>query len=164
MLSTIFIILIFLILFTFAFVSYALYTVGLNTIAKREEAKPYYLAWIPYLNKYTLGKIAFKSNDKAILLTLSNIFTLVFLFPTLFIRDNPTLVLALGLVIFIFSIVSAIFNFVAHYKIYERYSKSTVIMTILDIISFGILGPFFIFAVKDNEINNKEKITENESK
>ena len=53
---------------------------------------------------------------------------------------------------FILSAIFKIIDFVAHYNIYSKYSKSAIIMTVLDIVSLGILGPIFLFAIRDNEL------------
>lgn len=55
------VILIYVIFFAFSFLSYAFNSYGLYEIAKRENEDKQVLAWIPYLNKFTLGKLAFKS-------------------------------------------------------------------------------------------------------
>ena len=58
-------------LFGFGFISYAFNSYGLYGMAKRENENTI-MPWIPYINKYTLGRIAFKSNvHAAIMVTLA---------------------------------------------------------------------------------------------
>ena len=144
-------VLLYIILFAIGLVSYAFYAIGLNTMAKREKKPPFFLAWIPYLNNYALGKIAFHSNMHAFIMTALSVLALIFSIATLFVRADFSMIFSLAISSFLFSATSAVYNFIAHYKIYDRYSKSTILMTILDVISFGILGPFFIFAIRNNE-------------
>ena len=67
------VIMIYFIFFVFGFISYAFNSYGLYEIAKKENIKNPYIAWIPYINRYILGKIAFKSVINAIMLVLLNI-------------------------------------------------------------------------------------------
>ncbi|MBO5477244.1 MAG: hypothetical protein J6A15_05765 [Clostridia bacterium] len=142
-------ILMYIIIFTVGFISYAFNSIGLNKLAKREGKASAFLAWIPYLNNYTLGRIAFKSNKHAIAMTALGVFSLIFLIAMFFV--DLSMFYTLAIASFIFSAISSVYNFIAHYKVYAKYSKSTILMTVLDVISFGILGPFFIFAIRNND-------------
>lgn len=152
MVTVIFImVLLYIILFTVGVISYAFNSIGLDTIAKREEKPPFFLAWIPYLNNYALGKIAFYSNLHAFIMTSLSVLALIFSIATFFVHADFSVLFALALSSFLFSATSAVYTFIARYKVYERYSKSTILMTVLDVISLGILGPFFIFAIRNND-------------
>ncbi len=144
------IVILYLVFFAFGFISYAFNSYGLYELAKKEEEKNPALAWIPYINKFTLGRIAFKSNIQGIILTIFGIINIILSLVVLFIKTTKTLLLDLTIVSALISLVLAIYTFVARYKVYKKYSKSTILMTILDIISCGILGPFFIFAIRNN--------------
>lgn len=152
MVTVIFImVLLYIMLFTIGFISYAFNSIGLNKLAKREEKASSFLAWIPYLNNYTLGRIAFKSNKHAIAMTALSIITLIFALAIFFVHADLNMLYSLAIASFVFSAISSIYNLVAHYKVYDKYSRSTILMTVLDVISLGILGPFFIFAIRNNE-------------
>ncbi len=141
------------VLFAFGFISYVFNSVGLYEIAKREDEKPYILAWIPCINKYLLGRIAFKSDSHALILTFLSLGTTFFSLFILFMYGELYAILALLLISFTLSIITTIYSYIARYKIYSRYSKSTILMTIFDVISCGILGPIFLFAIRNNEEN-----------
>lgn len=152
MVTVIFImVLLYIILFTVGVISYAFNSIGLDKIARREEKPPFFLAWIPYLNNYALGKIAFHSNLHAFLMTSLSVFALLFSIAVFFVRTDFSVLFSLALSSFLFSATSAVYTFIARYKVYDRYSKSTILMTVLDVISLGILGPFFIFAIRNND-------------
>lgn len=146
------VILIYFIFFIFGFISYAFNSYGLYEIAKKEGIRNPYIAWIPYINRYILGKIAFKSIVNAIILVILNIIELILLSVILFVKNVEALYL-FAIISLLLSIVVSVYTYIAHYRLYRKYSKSTIIMTILDVVSCGILGPFFIFAIRNNEEN-----------
>lgn len=143
-------IILYIILFAFGFISYVFNSIGLYEIAKREKEKPYFIAWIPCVNKYLLGKIAFKSDTHALILTFLSIGTTLFSLFIIFMYGELYAILAIFSISFILSIITAIYSFIARYRIYSKYSKSTILMTIFDIVSCGILGPIFLFAIRNN--------------
>lgn len=145
------VVILYLVFFAFGFISYAFNSYGLYDIAKRESEKNPALAWIPYINKFTLGRIAFKSNVQGIILTAFGIISIILSTAVLFIRTTKIVLLELVAASIIVSAILTIYTFIARYRVYRKYSKSTVLMTILDIVSCGLLGPFFIFAVRNNE-------------
>ena len=144
------IIILYIILFASGFISYVFTSIGLYEIAKREKEKPYFIAWIPCVNKYLLGKIAFKSDTHALILTFLSIGTTLFSLFIIFMYGELYAILAIFSISFILSIITAIYSFIARYRIYSKYSKSTILMTIFDIVSCGILGPIFLFAIRNN--------------
>ena len=139
-------------LFGFGFISYAFNSYGLYGMAKRENENTI-MPWIPYINKYTLGRIAFKSNVHAAIMVTLAVINVIISMAIFFVARNLKLLYFLIILGFIISIILSVYCFVAHYRIYKKYSKSTVIMTVLDVLSLGLLGPFFIFAIKDNDEN-----------
>ena len=139
------------IFFTAGVLSYVFYSVGLYKIGKKEEESSYPFAWIPYLNQYLLGKIAFKSKVQAIIMLIINILDMLLYTYAIFICKDIYVLRILSIAIFVVSFIVSIYSFIARYKIYNKYSKSTIIMLVIDILSFGLLGPIFIFAIRNNE-------------
>ena len=82
------IILMFLIYFVIGIISYAFVSIGLFEIARREKIKHGYLAWIPYLNKYVLGRIAFKNKIHSVILTVLSIGVFLSSSIMIFIKSN----------------------------------------------------------------------------
>ncbi len=149
------VVIMYIVFFAFGFISYAFNAYGLYEIAKRENETKIHLAWVPYLNKYILGRVAFKSTMQGIILVIISIVGILSSTMLLFIKPEYSTIMGLAITTIVTSLVESVYTFIAHYKVFEKYSKSTVIMTILDVLSGGILGPFFIFAVRDNKENNE---------
>lgn len=141
----------FLIFFAIGFISYAFNSIGLYKISKREDEPLSILSWVPYLNKYILGRVAFKSNVQAIIMTILVIIEFIASAGVLFVKDIQ-IVHILSAIVAVLSLLTCIYTFIAHYKVFLKYSKSVVLMTILDVISLGLLGPIFIFAIRDNDL------------
>ena len=145
------------IFFIYGFVSYAFNSYGLYELARAEDEPKAILAWIPYINKYILGKIAFESTAQGVILASLGLISAIFALITLFISSSEMALYICSAISLILSLILAIYTFVARYKVYKKYSKSTILMTVFDVISLGILGPFFIFAIKHNDKVEQEK-------
>lgn len=126
---------------------------GLYKLAKNEDNKNSYIAWVPYLNRIIEGKIAFGNSTLGITMFILQLLSIILMIVTVFSKNmQPQALVLLSVFSFILSAIFKIIDFVAHYSIYSKYSKSTILMTILDILSLGLLGPIFIFAIRDNEL------------
>ena len=90
----------YIILFTFGFVSYIFNSIGIYELSKREKEKPYAIAWIPCINKYLLGKLAFKSDTHALILTFLSLVLQLFSFFIIFMYGELYATLALLLISF----------------------------------------------------------------
>lgn len=131
----------------FYLVFYCLQSYGVMKIAQRHNIQHSWLAWIPVVNAYIYGKIAFKSTLKAaglLALKVAPLTNIVFLILD---RNASTNVL---------SLIYTIFLFYATYKIYKQMSDRAVIMLIFSVLSGGTLIPIFLFAIRNNPI----KVTE----
>ena len=134
-------------------VLYIFNSYGLYKLAKNEENKNAYIAWVPYLNRIIEGKIAFGNATLGITMFILQLLSIILMIVTVFSKNmQPQALVLLSVFSFILSAIFKIIDFVAHYSIYSKYSKSTILMTILDILSLGLLGPIFIFAIRDNEL------------
>ena len=134
-------------------VLYIFNSYGLYKLAKNEDNKNSYIAWVPYLNRIIEGKIAFGNSTLGITMFILQLLSIILMIVTVFSKNmQPQALVLLSVFSFILSAIFKIIDFVAHYSIYSKYSKSTILMTILDILSLGLLGPIFIFAIRDNEL------------
>ena len=130
----------------FYLVFYCLQSYGVMKIAQRHSVQHSCLAWVPVVNAYIYGKIAFKSTIKAAgLLTLkvAPLTNIVFL---IWGSDASSITN-------IFSFAYTIFLFYATYKIYKQMSDRAVMMLIFSVLSCGTLIPIFLFAIRNNPIN-----------
>lgn len=154
---------------------YILSSLGLMKIADKNGVRHSYLAWIPILNKYVLGKVAFKSTATTIIffiLSLVSSFSIYFgtisvgptyLDPNTYVSQyksqygSYTVVTkympssGLSLFICLIALIFYIMYMIALYKIYAKMSTKAVIMIICSII-FPILIPIFLFAIRKNPV------------
>ena len=131
-------------------VFYILGSLGLMGIANKTETKGGWMAWLPIFNVYLIGKMGFSKAIGWVLVILA------FLGGTGELSLNDEVV-ASG------SILPSPFNTIAQltmiiiivaslYKIYNRVSDKAVVMTVFTVLSFGILAPIFLFAIRKNDV------------
>ncbi len=106
---------------------YVLLNIGLMGIAEQTDTGNGWMAWVPFLSLYLFGKIALNSATGWLLLVLS------------LLSRNKLASLAF-LIVFLVSL----------YKIYQKMSTKAVVMMIFSILSFGLLVPVFLFAIRKN--------------
>ncbi|WP_270181084.1 hypothetical protein [Alkalihalobacillus sp. CinArs1] len=115
--------------------------IGLMRMAERLGIKNGWFAFVPILNHYTMGEVVsekLKNNGGTILIVMLLSAALLGWIPILGI-----FVIIAYLVVYYISL----------YWIYEKFSNQSLIMLILSII-FPVITPFFIFAIRKNEIKN----------
>lgn len=110
---------------------------GLMRIADKHNEPHSWMAFVPLLNRYILGKIAFQSTGLAILL------------PALVIAP---LVVGLGALSGMVVLAASIMYYVALYKVYKKMSNHFVLMLVFSILTLGFLTPFFLFGIRNNEL------------
>lgn len=147
---------------------YVLSCLGLMKIADKNGIRYSYLAWIPFINFFLIGKIAFKSTVSAIILLIfSFIYPYSFLlsivttspnFKILFFSENSYYLYFINSntsLSFIFAVIAIVFivmYLVALYKIYKKMSTKAVMMLIFSVLSSGLLIPIFLFAIRNNSL------------
>jgi len=119
---------------------YILGSLGLMKIAERQGIQYNWIAWLPVSSSYLLGKV--ETNESLAWVLTSFSFLIWFTSWT----NIPTAIywalLLAGLII----------GSVALYNIYKRLSRHVIPMTIITFLSLGILGPIFLFAIRNNPI------------
>ena len=132
-----------LVLFLFALILHILLAIGLKKIADESGTKNSWMAYVPILNIYIMGKMAYGMVYAYILLILSCI-------STFYIKDLsnilPQFVILMIVSITILGVLASI------YRIYKKASRHHIIMFIFTILSLGLLSPFFLFAIRRNPI------------
>ncbi len=132
-------------------VIYVLTSIGLMKMANKLGEEKGWLAWIPILNCYLLGKLAYGVGFGYILMGLTLLSTKYMVTTngeeyTHALLPTPFCDFALfGLVIL---------SFVAFYRLYCKFSNKATIMIIFSILSLGLLIPIFIIAISGNEVRN----------
>ena len=125
---------------------YVFESFGLMKINKNLGLKYNWAAWIPIYNKFLLGKIAVKPLAGIILSILWLIKTILCIFTYFFITTYYLVILTVCIVIITFIIEMIIVS-----KLYEKYSKKNEVLTVLSIVTLGLLEPIFIFALRNKK-------------
>ena len=132
----------------YTIISYIFQGISIMCMSKNIGYKNTFTSWIPFYNKYLLGKIA---GNKIIGLISGFLSLLIICLGTYFYIHKE-----LEIVPFIILVVSLIITFildtiVAH-KIYKSYAyKYGDILTIFNILSLGLLRPIFLFVIKNKK-------------
>lgn len=141
-----FMLLIFVILFTL----YILGSIGLMGIAKKLNITGGWMAWIPIFSFYLLGKIAYNKGAGwflAISGLLSGNYNMTINDEQ--VASSPILPAPLNTFV---SLAFVVFLFTSLHKVYDRMSDKAVIMTVTTVLTFGLLSPIYLFAIRNNEV------------
>ncbi len=132
-------------------------------IAKRMEIKHRWLSLVPTADSYIFGKVAFKGNvmpfsflGLIIISTLISIVAQCFFFSHFFnAYDISASLVYLGFNVNIFSSLYTILKYDGAYQIYKKLSDKAVVMNVFTVLTFGLLQPIFLFAIRNNEFRNE---------
>lgn len=139
--------------------SYILQSIGLMKLAKRNNIKYSWLAFIPVANTYIYGKVAFEDKIKTFILLGIKIISTIILssyYSNLVLSyvNSNTAYTSDNTITNVFSWIYVIFLFYASYQIFKKYSDKAVIMLVFSVLSCGFLTPIFLFAIRNNERKN----------
>jgi len=118
---------------------YILGSLGLMIIARRHGLQNERLAWVPFARTYVLGAVAF--DDKTAGMTFVGLQVLSLVFGSSKGRGR--------------SITNGsyfVFKVAALHEIYKKMSDKAIFMTIATVLSLGLLGPIFLFVIRNNEL------------
>lgn len=161
-------------------VFYIFSSIGLYTIAKRRGIPSAGWAWVPLGNLWILGSIAdqydlvaknAKKKQRHLLLWLcvSMIVLILAMIPTLvsfiigatrhsFDSSNADALIGTVLIMLIFyigllalAVISAVFTYIAYYKLYKSCSPDNAVLFLVLSIFFSFLTPFFVFACRNKD-------------
>ncbi len=149
-------------------VFYIFSSLGLYTMAKRRGLENPWLAWIPVVYLYVLGKLADtyaaqhmnkKTNYAVLLLALTAGMVALIIIMTIVLSFGmlnsyacsfwPVYIIFLLLVIAV-SVVYAVFYFISLYRVYNWHSESATVLLVLSIL-FSIIIPFVLFALRNGD-------------
>jgi len=158
------------IMFALGILMYVFESLGLYTVAKRRGIKCYGLSWVPVGNLWIIGKLADQfdnyKNGKNIKLSLilliggiatfvmAIIITIVTIPSAIALSGATTsqvtsavgAILIIDVLLWIIAVATAVFEFIALYKIYMAATpNSAVVLLVLSII-FSVIIPFVLFA------------------
>lgn len=143
-----FIISIIAIIIFYVLVSYIFESISIVSMSKRLKYKNAYTGWIPFYNKYILGKIG-NSKPLGITLVITTLISTITII-LFFVFKEPQSIL---IIFFLLSaLITFILNIILSHKIFNKYSnKYKDIMTILSILSLGFLRPIFLFIIRNEK-------------
>lgn len=137
-LGTLFLILILLL------IPYIFGAIGLYTMAKRANIGNEWLAFIPIGNAYIIGELIDERLKWFTVGKSGGIKLLIICIGAFVINIIPVL----GNIV---SILLGLFWLVVYYWLFEKYSESAIVMTIINVITLGIAGAFITFALRNKE-------------
>ena len=140
-----------LILILITIILYILSSLGLIGIAKQMNLKGGWMAWIPIINFYLIGKLAFNKNMGLALLLLS-------IFSASINEDhfalNNLLVSPVDEIVSLIFLISLVISI---NQIYKKMSNKAAIMIVCTILSLGIIAPIFLFVIRKNSVTLIDK-------
>lgn len=142
---------------------------GLMEMAKKKNEKYPWLSWIPYAKEYLRGKLAYNTNIGGIVFLCVTICVSIISFIVGLILgfmseycNNISIVFILPYIFIIFlSIGYSVYYYITIYKLYKQFSEKHVIMLIFTILTGGSLSPIFIFAIRNNKLQEQPVIAKN---
>lgn len=131
-------------------VFYILACLGLMKITEKVGETGGWMAWFPIFNVFLIGKLGFNKIMGWAFVALS------FASAQVSSTVNGETVYSGALLPHpldsIASFVFAILLIASFHKIYSKMSEKAVIMTVFTVLSFGLLAPIFLFAIRNNEV------------
>lgn len=145
---------IFLAIIFYVIVTYIFESISIMGMSKNLEYRATFTAWIPFYNKYLLSKIA-GSKKLGVILALFNIGTVGTGLYCYFQTEFNYIVFIMFLVCIF---VGFILDIIVSHKIYMKGTKKYGdILTVLNVVSFGILRPIFLFVIRNKVKKENDK-------
>lgn len=132
--------------FFYLIVSYTFESISVMSMNQKSEAAKPFLSWIPFYNKYLLGKIT----GNSLLGILSGLLTLISICLGAYFYFFHELELTLFVVLVISFIGAFISDTMIAQNIYKsRAGKFHDLLTILTVLSLGLVRPLFLFILRN---------------
>ena len=152
-----------LIVFVFAVVSYILSAAAMHTIAKRRGINNAWMAWIPGVNSWILGSISDQYQyvvkgkvryNRIILIALWGATIVMSGVSTGMMSDTSNVLGILGgsFIGSLISIASAVFHYIALYDLYSSSNPANNVLFLVLSIVFGITEPFVVFSCRNKDL------------
>lgn len=130
----------------FAVINYIFESISISCIGNKMNCSFKFISWIPFYNKFLLGKIG---GNKIIggILEILNLF--IVLFGIYFFVNTKTNYIIVCIFILCL-LLSFILDTILSYKIYSKaVNKYSSLLTVLNILSLGILRPIILFVIRN---------------
>lgn len=144
----IFFITIFVAIILYTIISYTFEGISIMCMSKNMGYKNTFTAWIPFYNKYLLGKIA----GNKIMGGISGILSFIAICLGTRLYINKKLEIVLFIILVISLIITFILDTMIAHRIYKsRANKYEDILTVFNILSLGLLRPIFLFIIRNKK-------------
>lgn len=151
----IFMIILFFFVVTSILLTYILESITLMKMSQKLKYKTPKVAFIPFYNKWILGKIA---NDKILgmILAIDDMIILITWICDIILSQYHTIVAG---ILYICVFISFILNIVLTHKIYKRFQdRNGNLYTLLSVLTFGFLRPIFLFVSSNKKEENMDRV------
>ena len=129
-------------------ISYTFQGISIMCMSKNMGYKNTFTAWIPFYNKYLLGKIA----GNKIMGVISGVLSFISIFLGICFYINKELKIVLFIILTISLIITFILDTMITHRIYKSHAKKYGdILTVFNILSLGLLRPIFLFIVRNKK-------------
>ena len=143
---------IFLAIVVYTAITYIFESIAVMSMSKNLGYKAIYTSWIPFYNKYLLGKIA-ENKVLGIILALLNIITTgIGIFCYVRNEFNPITFLLFLICVLIGFILDTIISHKIYIKAINKYGD---ILTIFSVLTLGLLRPIFLFIIRNKKLDIK---------
>ena len=127
---------------------YIFESIFIMKVLKNSRKKTYLLAWIPFYNKYLLGRIA----NKKVLGVMSALTGLTLTGMSIYFYINSIFDVKLFGFFLVLVLIDFIINIVISHRIFKKaLVKYGDILTIISVLTLGLLRPIFLFAIRNKE-------------
>ena len=132
-------------------ITYIFESISLQAFSKNLKYKYPILAWLPFYNKYILGKIS-GTYRLGILLSVSSLITFIL---GIYIFEGGTFGY-IFIIFFVLLLLNFILDLVITHKIFKKYIiKYSDILTVFSVLSLGFLRPIFMFIIRNRKEEQK---------
>lgn len=139
---------VFIIIVIYLVVVYIFESIFMMKVLKNSNKKGRLLAWLPFYNKYLLGKIADRRAQGIAILIINLIVVGVGVFFYL----KPTFYAELFGIFLLLILINFILNIVVSHNIFKKaLSKYGDILTIFSVLTLGLLRPIFLFVLRNKQ-------------
>ena len=130
----------------FAVINYIFESISISCIGKKMNCSLKFISWIPFYNKFLLGKIG---GNKIIGGILGILNLLIVLFGIYFFVNTTTNYIIVCIFILCL-LLSFILDTILSYKIYSKaVNKYSSLLTVLNVLSLGVLRPIILFIIRN---------------
>ena len=131
-------------------------SISIMCMCKNLKYKAPITAWIPFYNKYLLGKIA---GSKVLGTILASLNGLTFLF-LMFSYSKGKYGGISSLMFLICSLIGFLFDIIVAHKVYDKAEiKYGDLLTVFSVLTVGILRPIFLFMIR-NKVSIRDAVIE----